>query len=525
MSLQEYLTKKHPFGPFDQTQIYDEHDAANMLDLDDPLFTAIYEGYSLIYGRKGSGKSAVITGYRHYSQFQDHVEARAGLEPRKPGDTYIVPIVKWDHFYEMVEWVSRAAQMQSGISLTSHDGEAIPPEKVAQLWVERIWHEVFKIFYEAYRLKRRYCTRTNLKQVIKYFDDKQLSLLRGDATAAAKKLTESAARNVEEFLDKYNSRCFVLFDSMERYPVTNATFSMVLSGFLKAIAIFEAKHPHVSVRFALPEEIFRFFENASDNILKDFDDAHPLRWRPRDLLRMAAHRYRLFLQLHDPDGYAAVEDLNLQTSSELKAFYRTLFPEYVTNELGRPEPTIAYIIRHTNLLPRHLIVLLNHISVISRRKTGTYRTIAAEAVVEGIAKKESFLAKEALAPFEFTHQGIGRALAKCMCDLPPIFSYGDLHRVVRRVCKSFDFDADQFIELVFRIGIIGQLSTDEDGNEFEKGMYTYAEYFFNARTTTVAFSTTNQYCFHPLFSKYFAASGRRNGDKRVIYPNRITIEF
>ena len=118
MSLQEYLTKKHPFGPFDQTQIYDDDDAANMLDLDDPLYTAIYEGYSLIYGRKGSGKSAIITGYQGYSQFQDYVEERASLRPRKPGETYIVSITKWEHFYEMVEWVSNAAQSQSGIALT-----------------------------------------------------------------------------------------------------------------------------------------------------------------------------------------------------------------------------------------------------------------------------------------------------------------------------------------------------------------------------------------------------------------------
>ena len=524
MSLQAYLTKKHPFGPFDQTQIYNEHDAANLLDLDDPLYTAIYEGYSLIYGRKGSGKSAVITGYQKYSHFQDHVEARAGLAPRKPGETFIVSITKWEHFYEMVEWVSSAAQSQSGIMLNSYDGEAIPPEKIAQLWVERIWHEILKAFYEAYRCSRRYCSRSNLKRVVKYFDDRTLSLVRGDATAAARRLMDAAVANVEDFLDKHNSRCFVLFDSMERYPVTNATFSMVLSGFLKAIAIFEAKHPHVNIRFALPEEIFQYFELASDNILKDFDDAHPLRWRPRDLLRMAAHRYRLFLELHDPPGFEAVADLDLSASADLNTFYRILFPDYIENELGKPEPTIPYIIRHTNLLPRHLIVLLNHICVISRRRTRSYRTIAAEAIVEGVAKKEVFLAKEALAPFEFIHQGIGRALAKCMCDLPPIFSYGDLHRVVRRVCKSFDQDAEQFISLLFRVGVIGKLCPEEDGHTLDQGIYNYAEYFFNARSM-VAFSTSNQYCFHPLFSKFFSASSRRNGDTRVLYPHRVVIDF
>ena len=524
MSLHEYLTKKHPFGPFDQTQIYDEHDAANILDLDDPLFTAISEGYSLIYGRKGSGKSAIITGYQRYSQFQDYVEVRGSLAPRKPGETYIVSIVKWEQFYEMVEWVSRAAQSQTGISLTSYDGEAIPPEKIAQLWVERIWHEIFKSFYEAYRNNRRYCSRSNLRRVVKYFDDKQLSMLRGDAVSAARKLTDAAARNVEELLEKHNSRCFVLFDSMERYPVTNHTFLMVLSGFLKAIAIFEAKHQHVGIRFALPEEIFHFFEDASDNILKDFDDAHAVRWRPRDLLRMAAHRYRLFLQLHDPATFAEVEGLDLRSSLGLKNFYRLLFPETVDNELGRREPTIAYIMRHTNLLPRHLIVLLNHISVLSRRKTGSYRTIAAEAVVEGVAKKEVFLAKEALAPFEFTHQGIVRGLSKCMCDLPPIFSYGDLRRVVRRVCKSFDLDSDQFIALLFRVGVIGKLCPDDSDGVFDRGLYTYAEYFFNARSMA-AFPTEGQYCFHPLFSKYFSAASRRNGDTRVIYPHRVAIDF
>ena len=349
-------------------------------------------------------------------------------------------------------------------------------------------------------------------------------MLGGDAASAARKIIDDAADNVENFLDKHNSRCFVLFDSMERYPVTNETFLMVLSGFLKAIAIFESKHKHIGIRFALPEEIFQYFENASDNILKDFDDAHALRWRPRDLLRMAAHRYRLFLQLHEPRSHAEVARLNLRSSADLKMFYNLLFPEYLENELGQREPTIAYILRHTNLLPRHFIVLLNHICVISRRKTGSYRQLAAEAIVEGVSKKEAFLAKEALAPFEFTHRGITRALSKCMCDLPPIFDYGDLHRVVRRVCKGFDLESDQFVSLLFKIGIIGKLRPDEDGNVFEDGMYSYAEYFFNA-SSSVAFSTGSQYCFHPLFSKFFSASMRRNGDRRVLYPHRVKIDY
>ncbi len=64
-------------------------------------------------------------------------------------------------------------------------------------------------------------------------------------------------------------------------------------------------------------------------------------------------RLATFLQQDYPDAYA-----RMRADAPLELF-NEFFPDTVVNQIGFEEPTIAYILRHTQLLPRQLLLILN----------------------------------------------------------------------------------------------------------------------------------------------------------------------
>ena len=124
-----------------------------------------------------------------------------------------------------------------------------------------------------------------------------------------------------------------------------------------------------------------FFELQSSNHLKDLSpttSVSKLRWRPIDLLKIVAERYREFLTLHlhgEKEVIKTVERLDLSQRLALKEFYSLVVPENVINRLGREEATLAYIVRHTQLPPREFLMIFDAPIRHSHKKTGSWRYI------------------------------------------------------------------------------------------------------------------------------------------------------
>jgi hypothetical protein len=69
------------------------------------------------------------------------------------------------------------------------------------------------------------------------------------------------------------------------------------------------------------------------------------------------------------------------------------------------------------------------------------------------------------------------------------------------------------------MGVIGRLSTTQNDAK-----YTLADFFFNF-VGNISLSGADVLCFHPIFSRFLNSYRHRDGDKRIIYPVGVRVEF
>jgi hypothetical protein len=384
VALDDILTSRKPFGPTDQARIEELRDAIALLEISEPLASACSGNHTLIYGRKGCGKSSVITIFEGYSQARARLErSHVHVEDVFPNNI-AVKIDTWTRFLDISTHVHRQlVDMFGAQDARSVDYDLIPPEVVENVWIDQIWEQIFMKLRDLAMDDPKLAAQ--LPNVMLCFDDHRMARMRGSPDYVASTIFSSAKTDVLNLLHDTKTSVVVLFDSMDKYPINNDTFSLSMSGFLRAINTLNIKHKRLRVVFSLPEEMLPHFRAKSSNILKDFEAAYAMRWTPRELLRIAAHRYSLFLKLNEREYYGAhIAALDFSKGSHIQQFYSSLLPDSVTNELGVAESTSAYIVRHTHLLPRHLLMALNQMAYLSHKETGSWRTFSTNAIVEGI---------------------------------------------------------------------------------------------------------------------------------------------
>ena len=90
-----------------------------------------------------------------------------------------------------------------------------------------------------------------------------------------------------------------------------------------------------------------------------------LDWHIEDLFVMAATKLVLYCQLYEHDLWAKfdireIDDFKkfIDFETAKKILYH-VFPKHIENNLGSNEITLAYIARHTQLIPLQFTIILN----------------------------------------------------------------------------------------------------------------------------------------------------------------------
>jgi hypothetical protein len=521
--ISEFVSSKHPLGPLDQVKLEEPEDSAAVLDTADPLIGAHKRHYTLLYGRKGSGKTSIIASYQCFMLLQKREKFPSFLHAQSDFQDYVVSVKAWDHLYDMMKSVLRGAVPVDLNGSADDLLEQTPVETLSDIWIDIIWEEIFKHFYTLYRNDKPKI-RNSIKNIVSYFDEGAAILLPANPTEAADELFDSCKDDVRTFLKDQNRQFLILFDTMDKYPITNPTFLQLLGGLVRAISRFEIECGSVHVIFSLPEELVEYFKSRSSNLLKDFENSYAVRWKPIDLLRIVAYRYRLFLRLHDDQKLNLFEKLDLRERGDVHKFYQNWLPEVVMNEYGQEEESLAYIVRHTQLLPRHILALFDQIAIETQNITGGYKILTAAGIRLGVANREEWIGNEILHPFDFIYKDIRRNLKSSLQNLKPVFRYGEMMKFTPKLRKQYDWDQDQMMEMLYHMGVIGRIVSEDSPRGKAAARYVYADFYFNA-DGGMGFAHDADYCVHPLFSKLFGCSRNRGNDHRVIYPNRVNFEL
>jgi hypothetical protein len=526
--LRRFLTPTAPLGPSDAAQITDLEVAARLFDPHNKSFnTLLRRDLSVLIGRRGSGKTALLNSYKYRPYLDDTPNVR---DVRFDFHSYeiVIDIITYKQFDEMQRLVARdPGTFRPVESLVDDWASLVTDYFFAKLVSGEIEegcatdhiHTVSRYLEQddnGYREQARQIVwggslLTRIKSLISSQASKKYSYISGEEALAA----------AVEHLVVTGKRALILFDSMDEYDITNPHFTRTLGALIRFISHFNSHQEHIKIKLGLPSEIFPEVKRASANPLKDLVSVDQLKWTAMELAQIAAHRYLLFLNLYDSDHSVKLSSLDLNKREQVRDFWANFLPATQINRYGQEEESMTYIMRHTQLLPRQLLMILQKIIVISSGLTGGFREFKSEAVTEAIEGTEPLIATEILSAFAHVYPFAEEFCKPVFANFPTIFSFDQLEDSWRKKGrpiankKAIEFDMPNFGEMLVRMGVVG--IGHEETERYYQGTFGYD-----------SLSPTNigqgqPLCLHPIFSKHFNAAGNRR--RKAVLPQGVAIRW
>ena len=505
-TIRPYITKDEPFGPIDSVDIDPKDtDVMNRLfERHNWIYKHLHQRPSIIMGRKGAGK------------------------------TYYLRTVFFDKQYDFYTEI-RTAHLLAHISsvIQGMTWDAVFPETLSELWETILWTCVLSEIRKRPVLssQKLYVVNTYLEKLGIEGNDTVDDVLWKIANLFDEVLNNNPRDGVAEILRRFDRVMFddaksavldslksskksfvILMDSLDDFRLDIDSVSRSLQGLLKFVGSMNKPRDVVDVRFCLPSELFHRIIKISSNPNKDFRRALRLQWTASELILIGAQRLMYYLILYYPDFLRGIPPIDLTRRADALMLFSKVLPEKITNLYGFQEETMSYILRHTQLLPRHFLMLLNSIFKGLGAAPGSDPfPISGHKVITGIRKVEEYIVSEIFVAFRLIHPTAEATCKRCLPELGHQFSVGELHQVFTRHGKAV-FGGEgmfEFQRMLIEIGALGRVIPGKETDVYIKGNFEYTV----AHELTI--SHDDQLCIHPLFSGIFGSSNRKD---RPVYP-------
>jgi len=291
----------------------------------------------------------------------------------------------------------------------------------------------------------------------------------------------------------------VLVDTLEDYGDNFTRLAEVSKGLLQHLAAHQVEKTGYRLFVCLPSEVSSLLQSLAANPAKSLERSMHIQWTSRELVKLAAQRFALYLSLHDKDRLRSlgISSLDRVPFDESRKLIEAMLPEKVTNGLGTTEPSLMYVIRHTQLLPRQLIQFLNSIWRTNRELGGGTYEVLPQAIIRGVESAEPALVKDVLSAYGAQHPMADDVCRKVIPKLPLKHSVEDARRAIRasKVHKSISGEIDDVLMLLQDVGAFGRhLDTTE--------LYHEAHFSFTF-PDLAALERDDTVCIHPAFAKAY----------------------
>lgn len=532
MSLRDFLSPKEPLGPVRHEKIMkflnadrDRENRTNLLIYRVPTFDRILpKPNPILLGRRGAGKTAVITAllaqarYKHYYYSRDD-------EPSESKDI-VTYIQSWDQLDEIINNVGRDCRYEIG---KDTPWEEIVAETSARHWEKHIFGAIFnQVYNDSLADNGHFDMRQETPTIFDIIEKSDFLDPFVDVTNENVAIKHKLAKEqLISHLRKKSRKCFLIIDSLDNYPIVSPRFSKLTAGFLRCITNLDDSYGDIlNVHCCMPEEIEPRLFDLVDNELRDLSPSSSytrIHWQPRDLFKIVAERYKAFLLLNFPEQNSDdvefikfLSYLDFSRSSDVRSFFDEVLPEKVCNKQGVWESTLAYITRHTQLLPREFMLIFNEAIKKTYSSQYTWRKISQECLVEAISETESAMTRQILKPYMPIYRELIKSCQVHLSGLKPICSEGDLDQVANKFRKSVAHETENIWKTLFEIGVIGYIDNDDKSSD----IYEYGRFHFNCDNHSFSKASHIRYCVHPAFSGAWNMD-RKEGMKHI-YPATIS---
>ena len=168
----------------------------------------------------------------------------------------------------------------------------------------------------------------------------------------------------------------------------------------------------------------------------------------------------------------------------------------MTGGLGVEEDTVAYLLRHTQLLPRHLIEILNNVFTAPVPDSHPW-AVTAEAVRVGTQTGERMIVDGIFAAYRRSFPYAAQAIRRLANRLTVCFPARQLRTIFNQegITKITGQDFDDFRDMLIKLGVLGVKVN-------ATSRYNEARFQYTFDSALNAHEDLDELCFHPLFTRY-----------------------
>lgn len=248
------------------------------------------------------------------------------------------------------------------------------------------------------------------------------------------------------------------------------------------------------VKVFVPDEIFPYLqENVISNVSKHIRHPLFLHWRPTDLARLVCWRLFKFLSQSADFPKAASVDIDWSRYRDVvDKVWKPYFGEDLAN--GITEHTFSYVLRHTQMRPRQLVMLCNRVAAMAADE-GVFPKIPTRILKAAVRQEQLRLANEVVSSYSKIWPNAGEIIG-ALSGMPARFHGRELDRVAKRTAADWpvEFSRSRFKRLVTELGIVGRQRREPTG----KGGIVEADFEFLLEDRL--FITERDICvIHPMF--------------------------
>jgi hypothetical protein len=308
----------------------------------------------------------------------------------------------------------------------------------------------------------------------------------------------------------------ILMDNLEDLHVKLHEAREALRGLFRCVGrtLSADDGAEFALQLCLPSEPFDDIQAMSAAPEKDFRRVLPIYWSARELLHLVSSRLERHLEAHYPEQLDDLRIAARQHGADEVALLRAALPPTMVNGLGITEDPVAYLLRHTQLLPRHAIELLNAVFRDPAGGSQPWR-VTAQAIIAGTRTAERTIVNGILNAYSGNYPDLRRCIASMTNRLPILFTVGALRKAYNRagVRKSCGVEFPEFLQMLLTVGVVG-VRTNETQRYYE------AQFQYTFASPLTAVEGEDSLCLHPLFTRHLLAQslGKMRGRSKVTYP-------
>ncbi|GAC10111.1 P-loop ATPase, Sll1717 family [Paraglaciecola chathamensis] len=501
---------KHPFGEAsceDEVKVlkdeyekyYFEETPFNKATLEDDCY--------LIIGRRGTGKSSLA----HYFTFQDEIKNARCIDIDEP-----------EVFSNVLKQVSKFSDPDATI--------AIP--RIVKIWNFIFWSLIFSKYRDyspeisaaclSKDSKGSFFIRSILKHILEKFlpqDAEQLSESLEDFLSSK---THELAKNKMLSIAK-DEPVVVAMDSLEKYSVDNIDVMNSLAALIQCSSNFNIEYSGkgIHVKTFVSAEVFPYLtESAMSNTVKYVRHPVYMHWRPKDLMRLVSWRFYTHMEKNGIEPMASGKVVKWTNFHDvLDKVWIPHFGESITNGTGIAEKTFPYILRHTQMRPRQIVVLCNAIArnAIKEKVYPDFKSLPRDMI--SIVKETAItLANGVINSYSTVYPNVNKIL-DALSGVPNVFEGKYLDRIAQRTASEWpngEYSRTRFKQIISELGIVGVIRKRNETSHIIEADF---EYTIKDR---LAITAEDKCVIHPMFYEKFRIE---IAEKVVVYPFPDNAEF